>query len=265
VGEERIPIKRAFLWVFLSVVAISGTTTFGWLYYLHWKETLQVNPKYALTVIAQTAPQGQQLDQSFFAEVLGLSQDEPMNLYALSKKEAERRLGEHPLIKTAAVSQLPPQTLHIDYEMRIPVAFLGDFVNVALDEEGIMIPFRPFFTPKRLPKITFGLTETVTWGNPLPDARYSLALQLIEAFRKEGIEVKSLDLSRMEASSYGNREIVAIVEEPDHRAPRILRLNHKRPFASLEDYLRYRSQYGDESFLTIDLRIKDLAFLNLSK
>ena len=262
-SSDKISLKRAFLWVFISVLAISGTATFGWLYYLHWKESLQSNPQYHIAVIAQTSPLGAHLDHHFFAEVLGLSRDHPTNLYAFNKKEGEKRLREHPLIKTATIEALPPHSLHIDYELRTPVAYIGDYVNVALDEQGVMIPFQPFFTPKKLPKLYFGFNDPAKWGHFLSDSRLQLGQKILNEFKQRGIEVKSLDLSRLEGFSYGMREIIVIVEETIEykQVPRILRLNHKKPFQSLDAYWIYREHYIDLLPLTIDLRIKDLAFI----
>lgn len=261
--SEKMPLKRAFLWVLMSVMAVSGTATFGWLYYLHWKESLISNPQYTIRLIAQTSPPGVHLDTEFFAEVLGLSRDRPTNLYAFNVKEGERRLNRHPVIKRARVQALPPESLHIDYEVRVPVAYLGDFMNVAVDDEKVMIPFLPFFTPKRLPKLYLGLDESVVWGERLTDSRLKLGHAILEAFRKRGIVVKSLDLSRLEAASYGGREIVATLEEANHpgRIQQVLRLNHLHPFDSIEAYMIYRERHEDISSEIIDLRIKDLAFI----
>ncbi len=274
--SERIPVKKAFLWVFLSILAISGTATFGWLYYLHWKEALQTNNKYLVTVIAQTAPHNQHLDNSFFAEVLGLSVDYPTNLYALNNTEAENKLRSHPLIKKAKIEKVAPSTLHIDYELRNPVAYLGDFVNVALDEEGVMIPFQPFFTPKKLPKLYLGLDDSIQWGDTLSSHQYRICCELLNQFQEHSIEVKSIDVSRIEASSYGPREIIVLIEEKIETegrfmlAPRYLRLNHLDYKTVLANYFQLREHNLAHSSLsdtlrqpvaTIDLRIKDLAFI----
>lgn len=262
-SSDKMTIKRAFLWILLSVLAVSGTTTFGWLYYLHWKESLILNPQYTIRVIAQTSPYGLHLDSHFFSEVLGLSRDHPTNLYAFNIREGERRLKNHPLIKTAKIKTLSPETLHIDYEVRIPVAYLGDFVNVAIDQEGIMIPFQPFFTPKKLPKLYFGLDDRVEWGQKLTDPRLQLGHQILDVLHSRNIDVKSLDLSRIHAASYGSREIIVTIDEiTDHsRVSRTLRLNHLDPFDSLEAYWTFRENSDGSPGEIIDLRIKNLAFI----
>jgi len=262
-SSDKLTLKRAFLWVLLSVLAVSGTSTFGWLYYLHWKESLISNTRYTIRVIAQTSPPGTHLDSEFFAEVLGLSRDHPTNLYAFHVKEGERRLKSHPLIKQVHIRHVPPETLHIDYEVRTPIAYLGDFVNVALDDERVMIPFQPFFTPKNLPKLYLGLNQEAVWGERLADPRLQLAEDILKALQDLGISVKTLDLSRMFAASYGSREIIAAVEETTlhQRIYRTLRLSHLHPLGSIEAYTIYRDQFQDATSKIIDLRIKDLAFI----
>lgn len=262
--EQRIPLKKAFLWIFLSVLAVSGSATFGWLYYLHWKGALQTSSKYPIKIIVQTTPQTHFLESDFFAEVLGLSTDHPVNLYAFNAAEGEKILRRHPLIKNVRIEKIPPETIHIEYEMRSPIAFIADFVNVAVDQEGIMIPFYPFFTPKKLPKLYLGL-EAAVWGQPLETESYQACLKILRHCQDHEIEVRSLDTSRMFAPSYGEREIIVQIDEKvDYiLASRVLRLNPRDPIPALNQYFLMKNHLPP-SGVTIDLRIKDLAFIRLT-
>ncbi len=48
--------------------------------------------------------------------------------------------------------------------MRTPYAYIGEFANTAIDKEGYLFPFRPFFTPKNLPILYIGLNAGKTNG-----------------------------------------------------------------------------------------------------
>ena len=93
-----------------------------------------------------------------------------------------------PLIKKASIKKIPPGTLYIEYQMRVPLAYLGDYTNTALDEEGYLFPFSPFFTPKKLPIIYLGLQQDdAQWGMTLKqDQRLQLAFDLL---KKHGVTI----------------------------------------------------------------------------
>jgi hypothetical protein len=263
-APHKIPLKKAFVWITLSVLAISGSATFGWLYTLQWKQALKHSPEYLITQIALTSPHLDALEPDFFAELLQLSSDKPTNQYQLNEKQAEKKLQSHPLIKKATVKAVSPNGLHIDYEMRAPVAYLGDIKNGGVDDEGVLIPCRPFFTPKRIPRYYLGLQDDVSWGEQIKGERIRLAETLRRDIEHKGAFVKSLDLTRIDAPSYGEREICVLIEEENDAYetwPVLLRLNHKDPFRSLSTYWLYREKKPVSSPLILDLRIEDLAFI----
>src|SRR5206468_998734 len=81
----------------------------------------------------------------------------PKNLYALDLKEAAKALLSSPLIRNAKVKRLPPNTLYVEYEVRKPVCWLADYKNVAIDQEGYLLPGAPFYPPQQMPEIYLGL------------------------------------------------------------------------------------------------------------
>ncbi len=123
--HERIPLKRALLVIFLSVIAITGSATLGWFYYLHRIHVKQGDSAYNIEVIAATRRAAGKLESDYIAELLGLSKDKPVNLYTLSLKEAEAKLRKSPLIKKARVEKIKPKTLHIDYMPSHPGCVFG--------------------------------------------------------------------------------------------------------------------------------------------
>ncbi len=262
-----------------------------WLYYLHLKELHSCNDQYRLIAIIQDCSQKESLKTVYLAEWLNLSLDKPINLYQFDTKVAEQRLLASPLIKKTSVKKILPGTLYIHYHIRVPIAYLGDYTNTAFDTEGTLFPFSPFFTPKKLPVIYIGLDRLEKgWGACLlNDKRLQLAFNILEKMQAKAMDVTQIDVSRAFADSYGQRQIVIIVEEcleREHQGksisaiqPYILRLNVEDYLQNLANYLILRDHLAQESIKqilgmeivqderlilkpsVIDLRIPHLAFI----
>lgn len=270
---EKIPLRKAVIYIALITCLISGTAGIGMLYYFHLKNLRKHDEAYQVVAIVQKGPHKETLKTVYLAELLGLSIDQPTNLYQLNLKNEKQKLLASPLIKFAEIIKLKPGTLVIEYSSRIPVAFLGDFTNTALDEEGYLIPFKPFFSPKKLPEIFLGnMGDEIKWGKPVEGKRGELAMKLFQFFsslcKDEGLILKAIDVTKAEALSFGQREVV--LEFEDSKNIWILR-------CSLENYERESARYitlrhylsSLESFIqnknsftwVIDLRIPQLAFI----
>lgn len=252
----------------------------------HRKERLE-SPSFWITAIIQTGPEKEALKTAYLAELLGLSADNPKQLYALNMKKAEELLLASPLICNAKVKRMPPSTLYIDYEVRRPIAWLADFKNTAIDAQGHLFPVAPFLTPKRLPEIYLGVTSLEGWKIESP--AFHLALEVLEFLKTvpwtEGLTIQRIDVSNAFAPSLGTREVVLITEEEVtlRKAqgeivcifPKILRLAPKdyekqlNNFFSLrrtmmEDYKRQLAAVqsgGRFALRIIDLRVPQLAFV----
>ena len=142
----------------------------GWLYFLHLKERRMQDDQYRIVAIVQSTPQADSLKTAYLAEILDLSLDRPANLYQFDSDEGVLTLLSNSLIKEASIRKIHPGTLLISYQMRTPVAYVGEYANTVIDEEGVLFPFRPFFTPKRLPVLYLGIDdEKCKWGNCLKE------------------------------------------------------------------------------------------------
>lgn len=258
--------------------------------YSIWKKNRNeklLSPAYQITAIIQTGPEKEALKTSYLAELLGLSQDKPTQLYAFNTKKAEAKLLSSPLIASAKVERLPPSTLYIDYEVRKPVAWLADFNNMAIDLQGNLFPVAPFFSPKRLPEIYLGLPANAGWQ--IKSAPFDLALEILQFLEtapwKEGLRIQRIDVSNAFAPSLGQREVVLFTEEELSVRkgeeeivcvfPKILRLAPKEYTQQLgnffalrrsmmEDYRRQIAtlqQGGRFAPRIVDLRIPQLAFV----
>lgn len=258
------------------------------------------DPNHKIIAIIQTGPEKEPLKTAYLAELLDLSSDRPINLYAVDLKKAQEKLLLSPLIAQADIKRLPPHSLYIDYEVRKPIARLGDYQNVAIDREGYLFPLAPFFSPKELPEIYLGLPafgagedsmgrQGGLWQTPIDNRYLRLAFEILHHLQgsswKEGLYVKRIDVSNAFASSLGQREIVLLTEEEIDLPqggkslhcvfPKILRLAPKEYpqqlanfFAlrktMLEDYRRQMaavSQSGRFATRIVDLRIPQLAFV----
>ncbi|HSX26025.1 MAG TPA: hypothetical protein VLE89_03355 [Chlamydiales bacterium] len=258
------------------------------------------DPKYQIVAILQTGPEKEALKTSYLAELLSLSSDIPLSLYALDIKKAEQKLLASPLIAQAKLKRIPPSTLYIEYEVRKPIAWLADYCNTAIDRDGFLFPVTPFFSPKKLPEIYLGLPPFGSledpsgrkggqWLTPVKNRYLNLALEILQFLEgsswKEGLRVKRIDVSNAFATSLGGREIVLFTEEEitfkqnDQEMvcvfPKILRLAPKEYTQQLgnffalrknmiEDYRRQVATIpGNGRFAPriIDLRIPQLAFI----
>lgn len=260
-SKKKLPVRRAVFWILLSTLFISGTCTTALFYYWHLKSAWEADSKYNIVAIVQRGPDKDILKTEYLAELLGLSLDQPTNLFKLSLNEAKQRLLQSPLIESVVVKKVKPGTLYIDYHVRKPMAFLADYSNTALDEKGFLIPFAPFFTPKKLPEIVCGSQDACKWGEVLKGEQIYWALNLI----KQQSNIRRIDFSQYNASSLGLREIILVLESQISPETRILRLPTENMSQQLANYKQLEEHLAshpiESNTLIIDLRIPKLAFL----
>lgn len=242
--------------------------------------------KYRVVALVTTGPEKELLKTAYLAELLELSADSKTSLYAINTKQAEDKLLTSPLIASAKIKRIPPDTLYIDYEVRKPLGLLADYQNTAIDRTGHLFPVTPFFSPKHLPELYLGLAPFASWQIPIKNPYLQLVFEILQfldtAPWKEGLRIKRIDVSNAFAPSLGSREIVLFTEEelllPQGIVcvfPKILRLAPKdysqqlSNFFSLrrtmiEDYRRQLTSLKEGGRFApriIDLRIPQLAFV----
>lgn len=149
---QRISLIRAVLYIAISALIVSGGAIGIWRYpYRHNQLERLQDPAYLLTTIVQ-APR-EVLKSEFFEELFDLSVDHPTNCYAFDVGSAVRKLTALTAIRRYCESEsVAPNTLYVEYILRTPVAYLGNYTNMLVDAEGVSFPAEPFFTPKRLPE-----------------------------------------------------------------------------------------------------------------
>lgn len=301
IDPGHIPLSKALLWIILSTCLVSGTAFFGMLYFQHINDNRRHDPKYHIVAIVQTSPDQEGLKTAFLAELLDLSIDNPKNLYNFNSKEAQTKLLHFPVIKEATVNKIKPGILWVDYSLRKPVAYLADFSNTLIDADAVPFPAQPFFTPKRLPEVYLGLSEEIysddqnvdrifQWGSSLQNKKTNLAFTIMQKVYQsccsDFTSLSHIDVSKAFASSYGQRQIVVVLEDRLEKEvdgqpvfishPKILRLSTENfssqliNFKLLQAYLRQQdlsstieNTSGNQPKSTvIDLRLSDLAFIS---
>lgn len=277
----------------LSVCLVSGTSLIVFTYYQHVRESQRQDPSNQIIAVVQTSPDREGLKTGYLAELLELSIDRPRNLYHYNTLEATQKLLRQPIIKEAKVRKIRPGTIHVDYVLRKPVAYVGDYTNTAVDAEGIFFPFKPFYTPKKLPEIYFGEEEDEglpSWGESISGKRKDLAFALLDLssqYCDELSSVSCIDVSNAFAPSDGQRQIILVLEDRLLRVvdgqtilcihPRILRLRPDNYLQQMGNYCRLRSclRERDRALplpgkgtiqqakgVIVDMRLSELAFFH---
>lgn len=291
--RKKLTLKQAFLAILFSILFISGTSFVGLMYYQHVRENQRLDSSYAIVALVQTSPDREGLRTGYLAELLELSVDRPRNLYEYDTREAAEKLLQHPVVREAKVRKIRPGTLHVDYALRKPIAYLGDYTNTAIDATGTVFPFKPFYTPKILPEIILGndIEDMQSfWGSVLEGENIQLAFKLLDyaaQYCDEFSSVNCIDVSNAFALSDGQRQIVLVLEDRLLRVvegqtvlsihPRILRLRQDNYHEQLGNYLVLRSYLREndraspvigketiqkEKAVIIDLRLSELAFIS---
>jgi len=233
-----------------------------------------------LTFLVQTGPQKEALPSDCLAELLDLSVDAPLAFSHVDEQKLQTKLLQCPVIQEATCKKIKPDILYIDYAVRKPAALVVDFDNVALDQEGVLFPMLPFFSPKKLPELYFGenaFQEIPSLGDALTGPYAELAfslLSLLEGKGKDLFVIQKIDVSKAFAPSLGKREIVVLLEnavyplgsmKPSYLL-HFLRLSTKGFAKELAQYLLLRQTLLDgpytEKERVIDLRIDHLAFID---
>jgi len=232
-SKERSVLSRreALTWLLSSVLIIAIVVGVPFFYYQYLNRRYRQDNAFRIVAIVQTSPSQEMLQTKYLAELLELSMDRPTNLYAFDTRKGRDRLLANPLIREASVSRIRPGTIHVDYLPRQPIAFLLDYTNTALDEEGYLFPFKPFFTPKKLPEVYLGMGEKANlWGTRLTGKKVELAFFLLRYLHSHcgmaSSAIRRIDVSRIDDPRWGQREIVLIVENQWEKEAVLLKTLH---------------------------------------
>jgi hypothetical protein len=247
--------KKFFFILCISLLGVTGSA-YG-LFFLknYWEYGQAHQSRHFIRKILQTGP----LETLCLAELLKLSNDEPVNLYSLNLKESDFLLKKSHIIKECHLKKIKPDILFVDYSLREPIALIADFSNTAFDQEGVLFPLYPYLTPKRLPEVYLGenLDAAELWGKSIYPKKIRIAKDIF--FLLKGIVW--LDLSKIDMPSMGRREIVVILKKG--LGHHFLRLNVKNYRQNIQHYAELsKSCLSNETEpCIIDFRLSNMAYI----
>ena len=254
----RYSWKKVILILTLSSCCLSGGATATYLFYLYTRHLHATNEASVIQAVVQSAAQYAPLQTTYLAEVLELSQDRPVNLSQFDLQQTHERLVATYFIREALIKKIKPDIIYLEYELRKPIAFLGDYTNTALDQEGMFFPYLPFYPPRNLPQVYLGVKAPPNpWGEKMEAKQITLVSNILKRFDVGAIQ--RIDLSQSEAPSAGTRQIVLVLKRGT-----ILRFTPKNYTQELTNYFMLAKQMTEKA-LVIDLRNPEMAYINYGK
>lgn len=252
----RYPWKKVVLLITLSTFCLSGGSTATYLFYRYTQRLHRTNTGSVIQVIVQATAEYAPLQATYLAEVLELSQDMPVNLSQFEIDEAYERLRATHFIREALIKKIKPNILYVEYAVRKPIAFLGDYTNTVMDEEGVFVPYLPFYSPRSLPEIYLGAKAPPNpWGERAESKYVEWARAILARF-ETGV-LKRIDFSQCESPSSGTRQIVLTLEEGT-----LLRLTPKNYAQELTYYFIISDRMEERvRSSVIDLRNPEVAYI----
>lgn len=265
---RKIPLKKALGYILFSVAIVSLLPTLVVVgLRLRHKQKCH-DPSLQITQLVQTGPVKEAVKSTHLEEMLGLSCDQPVFLYDFNLAHAKEKLLSYGIFKEVSLSLEPPNSLLVDYKMREPVAYLADYDNLVIDDNQVIFPLSPYYTPKILPKIYLGSRlDPLTYGARLEDEKLTVAFEILDFFSKIGAKsqkIHQVDVSKLRASTLGQQEIVVHLYEMlgKQNYERFLRLSISNYLEELEHYLNLK-QMSMGADLVVDLRLLPNAYLTL--
>lgn len=246
-------MKRFLFFASISFILLFFCGATLYFYHSYKSKQLHLERKVPLQIIAQMGSEKEALRTDYLAELMGLSCDPKTPIF--DQKRALRALLSSPLIQKAKVKRLSSHVLSVDYSLRKPYIFLGEFENVVLDREGYPFPFFPFYTPKYLPRVYLG-ERSICWNTPIQARQF--AFEILDYLEKRIAlsKVEILDVSRTNDPLIGKREVVVVIREGGFK--HMLRLSPANYQKGIARYFLIERCEGSQ---IIDLRLEKFAFI----
>lgn len=258
--KTYLNLRQAILAILLPTLLLSGGIA-AYLVFRHRQETCRrADPTYEIKAIVQRTS-GQGVSTNLLMELLDLSTDQPSNLCAFSVIHAEKKLKSWGVFKDIQISKVFPDTLVIDYKMKEPLAYLQNRSNTAISAEGDVIPFHPFYSPKKIPVVRLG--QDLAWGDSANTDLIQL-LNVIQLIRQE--LQHSIEL--VDFSEINNFNDQIIIHSRFKNKNRWLRLDKSALSNQIVHYkkilptlLKWEEQ-NDSNVTVVDLRLPEVALIN---
>ena len=243
---------------------------------MHLQQQRALDPEYRIKNIVQTGSEPQVLPTVYLAELMALSWDRPQNVYSFDTEKAAEALLQSPVIKDVRVETRGKDSVYVDYTVYKPVALLADSDNAAINAKGLVFPLTPYLSPKDLPEIFWGLQAPLSgWKKRVEGRKVDISFKLLHLLNteeyREAFRVQRIDVSKAEAPSYGQREIVLtlIAQGVSENLLLLLRLSTRHYQQELANFLSLKEHYLDlgqenSGALIIDLRVPQIALVSPS-
>ncbi|MCH9634190.1 MAG: Cell division protein FtsQ [Chlamydiae bacterium] len=264
--SKKVKPLYAFLSIFASILVFSGLPLLFINLRNEKKSLYKIQKRYQIKEIIQKGPVKEALKTVYLSEILDLSIDHPQNLFAFDTKRAEQLLLSTGVISSARVTKIKPNTIEVDYEVREPIAYLGDYTNTVMDSEGVIFPLTPYYTPKVLITIYLGIKiDPFTYGK-IEHEKMELALKIYQLIARlnlhKGVFIDQIDLSKLSSESLGKQEIVLTLYETlgGESYIRYIRLSKNNYEEELMNFLDLKAMNLPKN-LVVDLRMLPNAYL----
>lgn len=217
------------------------------------------NTQYYIQVIVQSHQGFQYIETPIFAKLLNLSSDHPTFLNTFHSEQKENELKALGVFQTLKIKKLKSRGIWIKYTLKKPYAVCQNFSHTLMDEAGFLFSDF-FFLKENLPKVIVSSESLPSYSNPwnqqLPYTLKSLIHLILD--RLKGYDIECIDLSRVNHSSLGIREIVVTLKKQNIQ----LRLNPDILNEGIEKFyaLYHESLYNISYPCIVDLRVEALVF-----
>lgn len=208
------------------------------------------NKKYQIERIFLKGENGDFLTGDLVSEMLDLSISEPLSFFSFDVKQREEELKKIGIFRKIRLEKKRPDCLVVLYELYEPIALVLDQNNTLLNIEGKVMPYRPYFSPKKLVKVILG--ENLPWGEKIGEERWELLQKALTLDEK----ILQIDLRSSSEKKKQKKELVFEVARGDFTD--WVRLN---PASLLEEWKKYSSIQKLLPPLSqiVELRYQDMA------
>lgn len=277
--EQKLSYRRAFFYVILSTFLISGPAFAGWFYYQDLLKQRKSDPGYAIVSVIQGALGRSHFKTEELLKLLNLSDKEPVNLYRFDTAEAEKKLLASPLMRSVSIKKKYPNAIYIFYEMRDPIAYVGALPNTVIDKEGVLFPFHPYYTPKKLPLLQFsGEALALKWGDSVPyKEAFELSTKIIHKMQEKEWEHFFLSEIALPSSPYASisSEILVTLHkksrewfDKEKSGKWILKMDPKRFEPAFHFFLLLKEDVNlikPATQVEVDFRLPSVAYVKLDE
>jgi hypothetical protein len=170
----------------------------------------------------------------------------------------------HPIFRHLSASNFPPSSVYVYYGLREVAFILGDYENLGLDPEGVLVVLHPFQSPKKVPKIFLGPIKNLHLASKLDQALFKEILELKKTFQdtlefidisKKGclLPYRTINLGISQKKNFSNTGKMLLVRlNPDHL---------KEGVRELQAFLHTVPIVGIDKVVKLDLRTLGIGFL----